>query len=272
MDSSTRPVTVLPISAFKDNYLWLLCRGAEAVVVDPGDAVPVERTLADRGLKLRAILLTHHHADHTGGVRALLDAREGQSLPVYGPANEPIDGVTDRLKEGDRIVLDAIGITFDILDIPGHTRGHIAYVAMPDESHPEAPLLLFCGDTLFAAGCGRLFEGTPAQMHDSLAKLAALPPDTRVYCAHEYTLSNLRFARAVEPDSDALERRVADADATRARGEPTLPSTIALERATNPFLRVDQAVVREAAERHAPGAGRTALSTFTALRRWKDSF
>jgi len=271
MDSSTQPLTILPIGAFKDNYLWLLCRGNDAVVVDPGDAAPVEKALADRGFTLRAILLTHHHADHTGGVRALLEARAGQALPVYGPANEAITGVTTTLKEGDRVAIDALGLSFDVFDIPGHTRGHIAYFAKADGS-AHRPALLFCGDTLFAAGCGRLFEGTAAQMHASLNKLAALPPETQVYCAHEYTVANLRFARAVEPHSADLARRVADADATRARGEPTLPSTIALERATNPFLRVDEATVRAAAERHAPGASATALATFTALRQWKDSF
>ena len=269
MDCSTRPLTVLPIGAFKDNYLWLLCRGSDAVVVDPGDAAPVEKVLADRGLTLRAILLTHHHADHTGGVAALLAARVGRALPVYGPANESIAGVTTPLEEGERVTIDALGLSFDVFDIPGHTRGHIAYFARSDA---DRPALLFCGDTLFAAGCGRLFEGTAAQMHASLGKLAALPPDTRVYCAHEYTVANLRFARAVEPHSAELDRRAAEADATRARGEPTLPSTIALERATNPFLRVDVAAVREAAERHAPGAAATPLATFTALRQWKDSF
>ena len=268
MDSSTRPLQVIPVGAFKDNYLWLLCRGADAVVVDPGAAAPVERALAERGLTLRAILLTHHHADHTGGVQALVAARAGQALPVYGPERESIAGVTDPLTEGDRVAIDAIGLSFDVLDIPGHTRGHIAYFAAVGDPTP----LLFCGDTLFAAGCGRLFEGTAAQMHASLSKLAALPPDTRVYCAHEYTVANLRFARAVEPDCALLARRSADADATRSRGEPTLPSTIALERATNPFLRVDDAVVRDAAERRVPGAGANALATFTALRLWKDSF
>lgn len=269
MDSSTRSLTVIPVSAFKDNYMWLVCRGDDALVVDPGDAAPVERALADRGLTLRAILLTHHHADHVGGVKALLAARRGLPLAVHGPAGESIEGVTNRLKEGDRIAIDALDVSFDILDIPGHTRGHIAYVSVDDVG--RAPLL-FCGDTLFAAGCGRLFEGTPSQMHASLTKLAHLPTGTQVFCGHEYTLSNLRFALAVEPDNPALERRVADATATRARGEPTLPSTIELERATNPFLRADQPSVREAAERHAIGASASSVATFAALRRWKDAF
>ena len=268
MELSTRPLKVIPVPAFNDNYLWLLCRGDDAIVVDPGDAAPVERALRDRGLTLRAILLTHHHADHVGGVQALLAARD-DPLPVYGPATEAIAGVTRRLQEGDRVSIDALAVSFDVLDVPGHTRGHIAYVSAVDGD--EAPLL-FCGDTLFAAGCGRLFEGTPSQMHASLTKLAALAPTTKVFCAHEYTLANLRFAQAVEPASDDLARRMAEATATRGRGEPTLPSTIALERATNPFLRAEQPSVRAAAERRAAGASASAVATFTALRQWKDAF
>lgn len=273
MDSSTRPLTVVAVPAFKDNYLWLACRGRDAIVVDPGDAAPIERALAQRGLTLRAILLTHHHPDHVGGVQALLEARRengpGAPFVVYGPATEPIAGVTHRLREGDRIAIEAPRIAFDVLDVPGHTSGHIAYVSVDGDACPP---ILFCGDTLFAAGCGRLFEGTPAQMHASLSKLAALPPETRVYCAHEYTQNNLRFAQAVEPRSAALAARVSDAAALRARGEPTVPSTIALERATNPFLRVAEATVREAAEHRSTGAADSPVATFAALRSWKDVF
>ena len=266
-------MTVIPVPAFKDNYLWLLSRNGDAVVVDPGDAAPVEAALLEHGLALRAILLTHHHADHVGGVRALIDARRGEDLAVHGPAGEAIDGVTHTVKGGERVALDALGTSFDVIDVPGHTRGHIAYYGGPSEgSNDEGGPLLFCGDTLFAAGCGRLFEGTPQQMHESLSKLAALPSNTRVYCAHEYTLANLRFARAVEPDSAELIAREQAAIATRRRGAPTLPSTIALERATNPFLRSDEPTVRAAAEKKKPGAGSSALETFTAIRRWKDSF
>jgi hydroxyacylglutathione hydrolase len=268
MVHSTRPLTVIPVPAFKDNYLWLIHRGDDAIVVDPGDAPPVERVLQERGLTLRAILLTHHHADHVGGVKALLAARDG-ALDVYGPAGEAIVGVDHPLKEGDRIAIEAPAVAFTVLDVPGHTRGHIAYVSVVEGD--DAPLL-FCGDTLFAAGCGRLFEGTASQMHASLSKLAALPAATKVYCAHEYTLNNLRFAQAVEPDSEALARRVADATSTRARGEPTLPSTIALERATNPFLRAEEPSVRAAAERRAAGASASTVATFAALRQWKDDF
>ena len=275
MESSTCPLIATPVPAFKDNYLWLVSRGTDAFVVDPGDARPVERALADRGLLLRAILLTHHHADHVGGVQALVAARAGQRVPVYGPATEAIDGVTHPLHEGDRITIAAPAATFDVLDVPGHTRGHIAYVSAGhagDDATAGDPPLLFCGDTLFAAGCGRLFEGTPAQMHASLGKLAALPARTRVYAAHEYTLSNLRFAEAVEPANEALARRVREATAMRDRGEPTLPSTIALERATNPFLRVHEPAVRTAAEQQVHGAAASPVATFAALRAWKDAF
>jgi hydroxyacylglutathione hydrolase len=274
MDSSTRPLTVTPVPAFKDNYLWLVSRAGDAVVIDPGDAAPVEAALLARGLALRAILLTHHHADHVGGVAALIAARPDPSLPVYGPRREDIAGVTHPLGDGDSFDLDAVipgfGLHLDVLDVPGHTSGHIAYVARPADD--GAPPLLFCGDTLFAAGCGRLFEGTASQMHASLARLAALPSATRVYCAHEYTLANLRFAHAVEPDNDALNTRIAEAKATRERGEPTLPSTIGLERATNPFLRADQSTVRQAAEKFRSGASASPVATFAALRSWKDDY
>lgn len=279
MTSSQQPLTIIPIPAFKDNYLWLLVRraegsvGGDAAVVDPGDAAPVEAALARHGLKLRAILLTHHHADHVGGVRALLDARRGDDLIVYGPAGEPIAGVTHTVSDGDTVVLDALDISFDVIDVPGHTRGHIAYDCGPERApRGGGDPLVFCGDTLFAAGCGRLFEGTPQQMHASLARLAALPSNTRVYCAHEYTLANLRFARTVEPDNSALIAREREAIATRERGAPTLPSTIGLELATNPFLRSDEPAVRRAADQRKPGAGASALETFTAIRQWKDSF
>jgi hydroxyacylglutathione hydrolase len=256
MNSSVR---IEPIPAFADNYLWLLVRDRRAVVVDPGDAAPVQQVLRERQLMLSAILVTHHHGDHVGGV---LDLSSG-GVPVYGPAGETIPGRTQALREGDRI--EALGERFEVLDVPGHTRGHIAYYA-PDLQ------ALFCGDTLFAAGCGRLFEGTPAQMAASLAKLAALPAATRVYCAHEYTLANLRFARAVEPDNAALAARTAHCDVLRAAGLPTVPSTLAEEQATNPFLRCAEPAVRAAAERVEAGAGASTLASFAALRAWKNRF
>jgi hydroxyacylglutathione hydrolase len=249
-----------PVPAFKDNYLWLLVRGRAAAVVDPGDAAPVEARLARDGLHLAAIVVTHHHPDHVGGV-ARLKARYGAR--VYGPAGEDIPARDSALAEGDEI--DVVGVRFEVLDVPGHTRGHIAYYCGDER-------ILLCGDTLFAGGCGRLFEGTPQQMYASLGKLARLPGDTRVYCAHEYTVSNLRFARAVEPDNAAVAARLRVCEEKRARGEPTVPSTIAEELATNPFLRTDAPAVRAAAEAREPGAGRDAVSAFAAIRAWKNAF
>jgi hydroxyacylglutathione hydrolase len=256
-------LAITPIPAFRDNYLWLISRGRQAAVVDPGDAAPVERTLAAQGLALTDILVTHHHADHTGGVAALADAHGAR---VHAPAREPIRAgrvAPQLLREGDAI--EILGIRFTVLDVPGHTAGHIAY-------HAPALQALFCGDTLFGGGCGRLFEGTPAQMLDSLGKLAALPPATRVYCAHEYTLSNLRFALAVEPGNAALRARQQRCEALRAQGVPTLPSTLAEERATNPFLRTAEPAVRAAAERQRAGSGADDVHAFAAIRAWKDVF
>lgn len=259
------PLTILALPAFQDNYLWLIHDGEHAAVVDPGDAGPVLAALAEHGLQLTAILLTHHHADHIGGVPRLL---EHAQVPVFGPASENIAVVTVPLAEGARVDLPGLALALDVLDVPGHTRGHIAYVS---QGQPEK--WLFCGDTLFAGGCGRLFEGTPAQMATSLAKLAALPGDTLVYCAHEYTLANLRFAAAVEPDNRALQLRLVSEAGKRADNVPTVPSTIELEQATNPFLRVaSPAIVAslEAAGRAQPGATPTEL--FAALREWKNVF
>lgn len=251
---------VEPIPAFDDNYLWLLTHGDEAAVVDPGDEGPVLQRLQRRNLRLRAILVTHHHGDHVGGVAALARATGAR---VYGPRGESIPARDVALGGGDRI--EVLGTAFEVLDVPGHTRGHIAY-------HAPAAGLLFCGDTLFAAGCGRLFEGTAAQMSASLARLAALPGSTRVYCAHEYTLSNLRFALAVEPGNEALRRRQQACIALRSRGESTVPSTIADEVATNPFLRCDAPEVRRAAEARAGRPLATAESVFAVIREWKNAF
>jgi hydroxyacylglutathione hydrolase len=249
-----------PVPAFKDNYLWLLVRGKRAAIVDPGDADPVEQRLERDGLHLEAIVVTHHHGDHVGGVTRL---KQRYGSHVFGPAGEAIPERDTALREGDRV--EVLGVRMEVFDVPGHTRGHIAYYA-PAEG------LLFCGDTLFAGGCGRLFEGTPQQMHASLAKLAHLPGATRVYCAHEYTLANLKFARAVEPDNAALLRRQADCQALREKNIPTVPSTIAEELATNPFLRSDETTVRRAAEAQEAGAGADAVATFAAIRAWKNRF
>ena len=258
-------LSVLTVPAFKDNYLWLIHDGSNAAIVDPGDAAPVKAALAAHALRLTAILLTHHHADHIGGVPALLDDWE---VPVFGPRSDGIERVTQPLGQGERIVVPGLDLALDVMDVPGHTRGHIAYAR-----REEGANWLFCGDTLFGAGCGRLFEGTPQQMMESLARLAALPDDTLVYCAHEYTLSNLRFAQAVEPGNAALEARVERDAAARAAGRPTIPSTIGLEKATNPFLRHGAPRIvhsLQEAGRLQPGA--TPVDAFAALREWKNGF
>lgn len=258
-------LSVLTVPAFKDNYLWLIHDGVNAAAVDPGDAAPIMAALAEHGLTLTAILLTHHHNDHIGGVPALLERFD---VPVFGPRKDGIDAVTEPLGEGERIAVPGLDLELDVLDVPGHTLGHIAYVRATPGLH-----WLFCGDTLFAGGCGRLFEGTPAQMAASLEKLAALPGDTEVYCAHEYTLSNLRFALAVEPGNEALLLRMRDESAKRALGVPTVPSSIGLERSTNPFLRYREPGIAGsllAAGKLTEGA--TAVQAFAALREWKNVF
>ena len=260
-------LAVTAVPAFDDNYLWLVHAPADprqVLVVDPGDAAAVEAALRAQSLVLAGILVTHHHGDHVGGVQALV---AGAALPVFGPGNEDIEGITHPVQGGARVELPALGLSFAVLDVPGHTRGHIAYAG-----HGA----VFCGDTLFSGGCGRLFEGTPAQMHTSLGALAALPPETQVYCAHEYTASNLRFALAVEPDNAALVAYAADVAALRAAGQATVPTTVARERDINPFLRTTVPAVRAAAAGFAAEAGLNAanddIATLAALREWKNRF
>ena len=256
-------MTLVALPALSDNYIWLLHDGAQAIVVDPGDAAPVLAALDNLQLTLAGILLTHHHADHVGGVAALRPRLQG---PVFGPAREKIPPPFVPVAQGDTAVL--MGLAFEVIDVPGHTAGHIAYF-LP--AHGGVAPMLFCGDTLFSAGCGRLFEGTPAQMHESLAKLAALPGATRVCCGHEYTEANLRFAAAVEPANPDIALRISASRTLRAAGQPTLPSTIALELAINPFMRCDQAaVIRSAAQRGATESGGAAV--LGALREWKNHF
>ena len=255
---------LVALPAFADNYIWMLHDGREALVVDPGDAAPVNEALDRLGLALTAILVTHHHPDHVGGLQALQPRLEG---PIHGPAREPMPvQPVVRHTGGDAVRWQ--GIDFDVIDVPGHTAGHVAYHA---PAAPGGPLL-FCGDTLFSAGCGRLFEGMPAQMHASLQRLAALPDATRVCCAHEYTLSNLRFARAVEPDNEALAQHQAHCETLRARNLPTLPSSIGLELNLNPFLRSRQPSVVRAVQQHADLANTDDVSVFAALREWKNVF
>jgi len=260
---------IIPLRAFRDNYIWLLRRGQFAALVDPGDAAPALAYLEAERLKLAAILITHHHEDHAGGVDGILmQLQYDAPIPVYGPAAENIAGVNQSLVDGDRVHLPALEASFEVIAVPGHTRGHIAYYGRK----LCACGVLFCGDTLFAAGCGRVFEGTPAQMWHSLARLAALPAATRVYCAHEYTEANIRFALAVEPDNAALSERAAAVARLRQADLPTVPSTLADELATNPFLRYDQPTVRSAAERVSGEGQPDAIAVFTAIRAWKNKF
>lgn len=255
-------IQVHALPAFTDNYLWTLVRGKDAVVVDPGDAAVVQSFLDEHDLQLRAIVITHHHPDHTGGLQRL---RERWPVPVYGPRAEEnkIKGLTQRLDDGD--VIELLGESYTVLAVPGHTLGHIALYSAQGAR-------LLCGDTLFSAGCGRLFEGTPEQMHHSLSRLAALPDDTAVCCTHEYTAANLRFALAVEPDNPALQARDAEVAALRAAGQPSLPSSIGAEKRFNPFLRSAVPAVRAAAERQAGSALPDEIQVFATLRRWKDGF
>ncbi|WP_207866022.1 hydroxyacylglutathione hydrolase [Pseudomonas sp. 58(2021)] len=254
-------IQISALPAFTDNYIWLLQDHAtqRCAVVDPGDAAPVQAWLdAHPGWVLSDILITHHHHDHVGGVEAL---KKATGATVYGPASESIPGRDIALKDNDKVRV--LGWDFEVYAVPGHTLGHIAYY------HHG---LLFCGDTLFAAGCGRLFEGTPEQMHHSLGRLAALPEDTLVYCTHEYTLSNLKFAAAVEPGNPDIVTRLEKVTRQRQNGVMTLPSTIALEKLTNPFLRTGETLVTQKVDERNGAQNRAPSEVFAALRAWKDKF
>lgn len=249
---------IRPIPAFSDNYIWLLTTDSNAcAVVDPGDHRPVLEALEREGLALEYILLTHHHADHVGGVGGLLEEHSAQ---VIGPADDRIGSVTRRVSDGDRVELPLLDLTFEVLEVPGHTRSHIAF---------DGEGTLFSGDTLFSIGCGRLFEGTAEQMQASLDKIAALPPSTRIFCGHEYTRSNCAFALEVEPDNEALRAKAREADELRESGAPTLPSLLSVELAANPFLRTRQESVVAAAARRVPGTAPGA-ATLAVIRDWKD--
>jgi hydroxyacylglutathione hydrolase len=251
---------IIPIPAFSDNYIWAIRDSTHVAVVDPGDARPVLDYLAHEGLELVAILNTHHHADHVGGNGALLERYE---VPVYGPRDERIADVSERMGDGDRLTMPHFGTHLEVIEIPGHTRSHIAF---------HGAGMLFCGDTLFAAGCGRLFEGTPAQMYDSLSRLATLPEDAKVYCGHEYTMSNIRFARAADPDNAALAEWGMRAQRLRDTGQPTLPTDIALEKKTNPFLRCGEPPIRQSASRYAGRPLSDPVDVLAAIREWKNNF
>jgi len=254
-------VSIFPIKAFNDNYIWCIHNKTHCTVVDPGDAAPVLAYCQDNQLTLSAIIITHHHWDHTGGIDALLAAFP--NIPVYGPQNKNIKQITVRLSQGDDIELALLGVKFSILEVPGHTLDHIAYYG---------DIGLFCGDTLFSAGCGRLFEGTPQQMFASLSKLTALPADTAVYCTHEYTMANIAFAEAVEPNNQALIDYKRWVNQQRAENTPTLPSNIQRELDVNPFLRCHSAELVANVSQNMGAMLASEQEIFASLRSWKDNF
>jgi hydroxyacylglutathione hydrolase len=249
------------VPALDDNYIWLIRREGkpQMAIVDPTEAAPVLAVIESEGLEPVAILITHHHWDHVGGIEELVSRFP---MPVYGPARETIPHLSHPVDEGDEVVLETLDARFRVMDVSGHTAGHIAYVGHG---------MLFCGDTLFAGGCGRVFEGTPAQMQLAMSRIRALPDDTRVYCAHEYTEANLRFARVAEPENAALAQRQQDTAALRAKRQPTVPSLLGLEKATNPFLRYDEPSLIKAAEGFTGHALSTDAEVFAAVRHWKDT-
>jgi len=272
--SQDNKIQVSMVKAFSDNYIWFIHGFPEnnqqkqkqqnIIIVDPGDAAPVIQSIEQNNYQPEAIFITHHHADHTGGISKLV---QKYAIPVYGPANETISDISHPVSESDRITLPSSGLTFSILDVPGHTKGHIAFLGYQ---------CLFIGDTLFAGGCGRIFEGTPEQMHLSLSKLLALDDDTLIYCAHEYTQENLVFAKTVEPDNVDLIERIEKTDQLRKRDKATVPSSLAIEKLTNPFLRFNNDSVTKAAEgfaRKSLGISKqlTPAEVFKITRYWKDT-
>lgn len=256
------PVTIIPIPALKDNYIWALVDKMHntMVIVDPGDADPVEIFLQKHNLSLKAILITHHHWDHTNGINKLV---QKYHVSVFGPAQEYISGLTTPVGDKDEIKIESFPLTMQILTIPGHTTGHIAFYA---------PGILFCGDTLFAAGCGRIFEGSADEMYASLKKIFMLPDDTQIYCAHEYTLNNLNFAKVVEPSNHHITKRIKEVSELREKNLPSLPSLLADEKASNPFLRCNSPEIKANVEKFAGHSLENPIAVFTWLRKWKDGF
>lgn len=265
IDPSLHASGIWPIPAFSDNYIWAVVQNGMAAVIDPGQAETVRQFLTRHGLQLCAILLTHHHHDHVGGVTEL---RAPGGIPVYGPAKENLPHCDVRLGEGDQVMLPELELQLRVLDVPGHTAGHIAYYGHAAQ-HPQ---VLFCGDTLFAGGCGRLFEGTASQMLDSLGKFSILPEETEVFCAHEYTLGNLRWALAVDPANASLRQWYEQATSLREQNRPTLPSSIGKELASNPFLRTHHVDIAKAAALHAERTLADPVDVFAELREWKNTF
>lgn len=267
--AETKSTNIQAINAFNDNYIWAITNKHQVTLVDPGDANVCIKFIEANKLILNAILTTHHHADHTGGIEALVDYCQQKKWPltVYGPANESIPHCDVMLKENDTVSLSVFDISFNIIDLPGHTAGHIAYFA----DYGTYPIV-FCGDTLFSAGCGRIFEGTPKQMLDSLTKLINLPEQTLVYCTHEYTQANLAFALTVDPNNEALINYNTKVNELRNNQRATIPSTIQLEKQINPFLRCHEHNIQHSAQKFAPETSASILDTFTTIRRWKDQF
>lgn len=253
-------MTTILINAFTDNYIWAISEKNRCIVIDPGDAAPVIHFLNTKNLELDAIFITHHHNDHTAGVQKLVDLYQPK---VYGSKKEGIPCLSHPVTEGDNIHLPMLALTFDVLFVPGHTADHLAYYAKPS---------LFCGDTLFSAGCGRIFEGTSAQMFASLNKIKAMPDDTLIYCAHEYTLNNLRFAEAVEPNNPDIQIYQTRCQTLIKQGQATIPSFLGEEKKVNPFLRCDQAEIRQSAEQHVGHGLTSEEAVFAVIRTWKNTF
>lgn len=260
-------VQIIPIPAFDDNYIWCIHNKTHAWVVDPGDHAPVIQYLEHNTLTLAGILVTHHHNDHIGGIKQLKNWQKNDQLSVFGSGDSRVPLITKAVEEGDNIVLDALGITLKVMEVPGHTLDHIAFFGGINNT-----MALFCGDTLFSAGCGRLFEGNAEQMHINFERFRRLPPETKVYCTHEYTLANLEFALAVWPQNQDITQYQQQATKLREDNLPTLPSNIALEMKINPFMNTENVALRASAEARFNTKCAAPAEVFAALRRWKDSF